>query len=109
MSLQEITTELDQNFSNTYVGKSFPYLFVNPSNPAPLPVVVELLEEGSLPMVFEYQGDAYEVKRVDASPLNLLKLLQVYPFEIFLSEEKSYTITTTKDLLEVSKWMRQSS
>lgn len=109
MNSLEITTELDSNFANTYVSREYPYLYLNPKNASPLPVVIDLLEEGKLPVVFEFQGESYEVKRVDPSPLNLRKLLQVYPFEISLSKEKTVKINSTTDLLEVSKWMRQSS
>ena len=53
MNSLEITTELDSNFANTYVSREYPYLYLNPKNASPLPVVIDLLEEGKLPVVFD--------------------------------------------------------
>ena len=104
MSSGQIITELNSTFTNPEVLITYPYITLQPNNNDSLPVVLELMEEGDIPILFERDGVTYELRRVDKSPLNLCKLLRIYPFSIVF-ENKRVEVTTTQELMEVYKWM----
>lgn len=107
--MSSILTNLDANFSNAEVSVQYPCIEVVTENTAPLPLIVELLEAGDVPLLFESNGVTYELARVDASPLNLLKLLKVYPFKFIHGPGLISDIVTTNDLLEARAWTLQLS
>ena len=100
----ELITKLDDSFSNYQTAMTYPHILLKGINSQPLPVVVEYLEEGDTPLYYEQDGEMYELKRVDKSPLNLLKLLKVYAFQLVVGDDKSFDITDTVTLLEGLRW-----
>lgn len=101
----ELITKLDDGFSNYQTALEFPHILLKEINTQPLPVVVDYLEEGDTPLYYEQEGELYELKRVDKSPLNLLKLLKVYNFQYHARGDKCFLIKDTTTLLEGLRWM----
>ena len=106
MSSQELVTQLDDSFSHNKVSRQYPYITLNPVNTAALPLIVTLLEDGEVPILFSVNDSVYEIAKVSRSPINLRKLLEVYEFDVVLSESESRHISNTKELMEAFKWMR---
>ena len=102
----EITTRLDETFSTPKLDKPYPHLFINPKNTDPLPVLIGVLGTGDLPILFPAKGKTYIIGHVDKSPLNLNKLLRVYPFDLNISESKQVHVTNTIELMEALQWMQ---
>ena len=102
--MNSILTSLDANFSNAEVAMQYPCIEVVTNNTAPLPLMVELLEAGDVPLLFEQNGVTYELARVSDSPINLHKLLQVYPFKYYVGPNQCMEIKTTTELLEAKLW-----
>ena len=100
----QLITKLDNNFSNYSTDITYPHILLGVINSQPLPVVIEYLEDGDVPLYYTQDGVTYELKRVDKSPLNLLKLLKVYPFTWVAAENTEFEITDTITLLEGLKW-----
>lgn len=105
-SEQEILTTLDDTFSHQRVDREYPYIYINPKNTEPLPVVMSLLAVGDLPVLFTLKESTYEIGRIDKSPLNLQKLLRVYAFELHINETTQMVISSTSELMEAMKWMQ---
>ena len=103
----EIITELDSSFSNSRVDVQYPYIEVQATNVSPLPIVIGLLEEGSLPVLYEQNGTTYELCKISKAVTNLVRLLEVYPFKVVTSATQSMDVIDTLSLMEASRWMRQ--
>ena len=103
----EIITELDSSFSNAHTDVQFPYIEVKTNNTDPLPVVIELLEKGNLPILFTRDNTTYELARIENTALNLAKLLEVYNFTYARDAETSVEIKSVGDLMGVLTWTQQ--
>lgn len=103
----EIITELDSSFSNSQVDAQYPFVEVNPRNVDSLPVVIELLEAGDLPIVYTRDGISYELSKTANTALNLKKLLDVYGFKYVRDENTTIEVKTVSDLMEVFMWTQQ--
>ena len=99
----ELITELDENFGNDSVDTVYPHITVDATNKEALPLVISLLEEGTLPVYFAQDGETYELARIAYEPLNLLKLLRVYKFRLAKNVENIVNVTDNISLMEACK------
>ena len=104
-----LITELDGNFSNFDTDSIYPHITVNAKNTQALPLVLELLEAGNVPVYFTQDGETFELARISGDPLNLHRLLKVYTFNMVMSAEEAVLIDNTNKLMEVCVWMQSSS
>lgn len=103
----ELVTELDSSFSHSKIDIAYPHIILATKNTDPIPVVIGLLEQGSVPILFTQDDTTYELAEVSGSPLNLHKLLQVYPFTLVKSSSESRLVDSTIKLMEALTWMQQ--
>lgn len=102
----ELVTELDSSFSHSKIDIAYPHIILDTKNTDPIPVVIGLLEQGSVPILYTQDGTTYELAEVSGSPLNLHKLLRVYSFTIVKSATESKVVDSTINLMEALAWMR---
>ena len=105
----ELLTELDSNFSNFETGIQYPHITVNAKNTQALPLVLELMDKGNLPVYFTQDSETFELAKISGDPLNLNRLLKVYTFNLIKSATEQTLINNTKSLMEASIWMQSLS
>lgn len=100
----EILTELDSSFSNAHTDIAYPNIEVKTENTDPLPVVLALLEQGSLPVLYTRDGTTYEIGKIANTALNLAKLLKVYPFTYAKDATTAIDVKSVGELMGVLTW-----
>ena len=95
-----------ESFQSKLVTISYPYLFLPFVNETTT-LVVDVLEEGELPLVAVYKGQVRVVKYISTSGYNVDKLLRTHEkVEYIESEGVSFALKSTKEYLEViCGWM----
>lgn len=104
----QLITELDENFSNNSVDVTYPHIYVTSANTQALPLIIEMMEEGDVPIYYTQGEETYELARVSGDPLNLFKLLRVYTYTIVVSDTTQIEVTDTKSLMEACIWTSSS-
>lgn len=79
----------------------YPSVCVDHEFPEELPVLMDAMKDGDLPVVIEHQGSMIMLeKKISRSPLSLEKLLRVYPIILMLGENNMVRVTTIEELLD---------
>lgn len=80
----------------------YPSVCIDSEYPEELPVIMDSLESGSLPVLIESDGELIMLeKKIRKSPINLEKIIRLYPILIILSEDRTVSIKTVAELLDV--------
>lgn len=94
------TQLLSRELTNERIKMPFPNLTVmNPSNH--MVVVLNVLEEGSLPVLCELNGEIRQVRTIRNSALAIDKLRQVCTLKYVKSREDVTQLNSVEDILEV--------
>ncbi len=102
-----VNNVFDQHYMMVKGKFKYPYVCIeNPTEE--LPVIIDLVKSGELPLVVFYEGSLVEVATVEKSPMAISKLLRLYKLVIVTSPETRVEINTVEELLEMSdfSWMR---
>lgn len=102
--MEPSSRQLNENYANNRVSMQYPYILIHGSGDS-LPVALEALKPGSVPLLINYKNTTYNVGTISPSARELKKLLSVFPFTIFKSAEETFKITTSIDILEAGVWM----
>ena len=99
-----VLNELTEDMANERTTVTYPYILVENATEA-LAIVMEALEEGDVPVCLNYKGNTHILdKRISKNPLNINKLLKVYPILFCLSETEKYKITNIQQVLDLPIW-----
>lgn len=66
-----------------------------------LPIILDLLPKGELPLIIIYKGKLLEVRKVSKDIRTLTTLIRLYNIEVFLSDEENHTVKTIGDLIQL--------
>lgn len=102
-----VNTKLDNTFINAEKKLTYPFIFL-PKYGDELPVVIRCLLPGAIPIVLENKGSLLQIGTCTLSAIEFRKLLNVYNFEVVLSQTDRRTIMSTEEVLEVMPWMVSS-
>ena len=100
-----MAVELDvKSFSQRKVPLAYPNIELGEIDVTSA-IVIELLEQGEIPIIGEYSGDKRILKRISASAYNIEKLLRVHPLIRYRqSSERTLEVRSVLDYLEVIEW-----
>lgn len=86
-------------------GKSvYPSLLINEKmtdDDENLPIVLTVLEDGTLPILIDYKGEILEVKTIKRDLVTINKLLVFYPVTLALSETERIQLKSITELVEI--------
>lgn len=99
-----LRTNLGAEFAAETKAASYPYVLIT-SFGSELPLLLEDLTPGELPIVVRHDQKLLAVGSVSKSAIELNKLRRVYRYEIVLSETERHAITSTENIMEVLPWM----
>lgn len=99
---RSIHNKIDSTFTNKREKLQYPYIFISENTDA-IAVVLQDLETGDLPIMFQYQDQLIKTVSVKRSPVVLSKILKLYPFTVFYSATDSVVVNSTEELLDESK------
>lgn len=87
----------------------YPSVCIDHEFPEELPVLLDAMLEGDLPVVIQHQGQLIQLeKKVARTPTNFNILLKLYPIVVFLEENETVRVTTIVEMLELEgfNWMQ---
>lgn len=67
-----------------------------------LPVVVDILAKGELPLIAIYQGKLIELKLIEKNLKSINQLLQFYRLAIFISDDVRHEISSIDEMLSLT-------
>lgn len=98
-----VITKLD--FNDKVRDAEYPNILLPEVNQA-TPLIVKLLDPGTLPLVGELNGIKKVIARVSDSAYNIDKLLRTHSEVRFnKNKEESYDLSSITDYLEVFNWI----
>lgn len=100
----ELRTNLSAASSREKVEVGYPYIHLDFYGDE-LPVVLECLEEGPIPVLLSNEGMLMQIATVRLSARVLEKLSRIYNYTVVLSEVDQRPIRNISDILEVIPWM----
>lgn len=98
-----IVTKIDNYQSNDKTSLAYPYIFIAESSDA-LPVTLEALEKGDIPVLIRHDGTLLKVASLKKSAIVFSKLLKVFSFTVYLSSDKYIRIKNRQEILECDIW-----
>lgn len=104
--VDEVKSSLDPDALRSRTTKMpYPNIHIKDLNKC-VPIVVNSLEEGSLPLLGTLNGVTKIIKKISESSYNINKLLRVTSLEVNINEGYSRNIETISDYMEVAmEWI----
>lgn len=101
----EVKSKLDvQSLRSRSTSMPYPHVRIEDLNKC-VPVVINALEEGDIPLLGTLKGTTKIVKSISKSALNFSMLLRVTSLSIIFTETDESEITSIMDYMEVAnKW-----
>ena len=102
--MSNIVNRFDDNSAYKITSVEYPHILIEDTTEA-LAVLVSCLEDGDIPLYIEFNGTTHRLdKTISKSPLNLSKILKVYPMTIYVSKDELYKVTNTSELMDLGLW-----
>lgn len=103
--MDNIVTYVDEYFLRAKIKMPFPSVVIESKDMEALALVMQALDPGEVSVIFPYENKFNVIKKkISNSALNLIKLLEVCKFTVYLSDGSKYAIRKKSDLLEVGDW-----
>lgn len=104
MTHSGLRTDLGQEFAAETKAAKYPYLLIDKFG-RELPLLLEGLKPGELPIVVNYKGQLLSIGSCSLSALELDKIRRVYKYDIVLSPTDRRPVTSIESIMEVLPWM----
>ncbi len=104
MTHSGLRTNIRETFAAETTKASYPYLLISRFGKE-LPLLLQGLQEGPLPIVVLHKGQLMSVGTCALSALELNKIRRVYEYDIVLTPEKKYHVNSIETIMEVLPWM----
>lgn len=99
--MNNIVTNLNDTSAYKREENEYPHILLEETTDA-LAILVSCLEDGDVPLYIKYKGTIYRLdKKINKSPLNLSKILKVYPMTICITKDEMYRVTNTLELMDL--------
>ncbi len=99
-----LRTDLKETFAANTQAAKYPYLLIQKFG-RELPLLLQGLQEGPLPIVVLNKGQLLSVGSCAISAVELDKIRRVYDYEIVLSASDNRQVSSIETIMEVIPWM----
>ena len=104
MTHSGLRTDLGAEFAAETQAAQYPYILI-PKVGRELPLLLEGLMKGELPIVVNHEGKLIAVGSCAKSAIEMNKLRRVYNYSVVLSPTDTRPVTTIESIMEVLPWM----
>lgn len=104
MTHSGLRTNLGEEFAAQKQAAKYPYVLI-PRVGRELPLLLEGLKPGELPIVVNHEDQLIAVGSCALSAIELNKLRRVYKFSVVLSPTDTRPMTSIESIMEVLPWM----